>query len=95
MPFWYCEYVSGWGGACGGREDDEDAWSGSGGGSSGAEAGLVGRVRGGAACWEVVALLSFLACWGLEAGAPLFLRNRFGWTEVVGLGERGVGRRAA
>ena len=27
MPFWNCWYASGWGGACGGREDDEDAWS--------------------------------------------------------------------
>ena len=47
------EYASGGGGACGGREDDEDAWSGWGGGNDGREddedawSGLAGWVGGG------------------------------------------------
>ena len=32
VPFWNSGYVSGWGGACSRREDDEDAWSRWGGG---------------------------------------------------------------
>ena len=46
VPVCYCEYVSAWGAACGGRKDDEDAWSAWVGGSSGADARLVGRMGG-------------------------------------------------
>ena len=85
-PFLNSGYALGWGGAGGGREDDEDAWSGWGGAGGGrkddedAWSGLVERVGGGVGGWEVGALLSFLACWGLGAGAPLFHLARFGGT---------------
>ena len=52
-----------------------DAWS-----------GFAGRVAGGAGGWEVVALPSFLACWGLGTGAPLFSPARFGGTGGVRAG---------
>ena len=81
VPFLNFGYASGWGGACGGRDDDEDAWSG-----GGADAELVGRVGGGAGGWEVVAPLSYVAIWGLGACAPLFCRARFGGTGAGGAG---------
>ena len=52
----------------------------------GADAELVGRVGGPGGGWEVVALLSFLAFWGLGAGAPLFRRACFGGTGGGGAG---------
>ena len=77
---------SGWGGSGSGREDDADAWSGWGCGGGRREddedalSGLVGRVWGGAGGGSFFALLSFLACWGLGAGVPLFLRAHLGGT---------------
>ena len=50
--------------------------------------GWSGRLGRGAGGLEVVALLSFLACWGLGAGAPLFHLARFGGTG--GGGARGA-----
>ena len=80
MPCWNCGYVSGCGGACGGREDDEDAWSEWARGFSGAFAGLGGEAGAGVEGWEAVALLSTLVCWDLGTGVPPLLRARFGWT---------------
>ena len=77
---------SGYASAGGGREDDEHTWSGWGGGGGGREddeyawSGFAGRVGGGAEGGEMVALPSFLACWGLGAGAPLFRLARLGAT---------------
>ena len=53
---------------------------GGGGGSSGADPGLLGRVRGDGGALEAAALPSVLACWGLGAGWPHFFRARFGGT---------------
>ena len=78
VPFWNCGYTLGWGGACGGREDDEDSWIRWAGRSSGAAVGG----------WEPAALPSILVCWGLGAGAPLFLRAPLG--ETGGGGSRGA-----
>ena len=84
-PFLNSGYASGWGDAGGGRENDEDAWSGRDGGSGGEEddvdawAGFAGRVGGGAGDWEVVVLPSCLAWSG--AGAPLFRLTRLGGIE--------------
>ena len=84
VPFLNSRYASGWGGACGRKEDDEDAWS-----WSGADAGLVGRVGGGVGGPKFVALLSFLVCGGLGAGSPLFRRAGFGRTGGGGAGGGG------
>ena len=81
-PFLNSRYASGRGGAGGGREDDEHAWSKGGGyggrreDDEGAWSGFAARVGGGAGSWEVVALPAFLALLG--AGAPLFRLARLG-----------------
>ena len=78
-PFSKSGYASGWGGASGGRGDDEDAWS-----------GFAGRVGGGAGGWKVVALPSFLACLGAGGGCTSFLSRSLGW-DWRWWGLRGVG----
>ena len=86
-PFPNPAYASGGGCAGGGREDDEDAWSGWGGGNDGREddkdawsgfAGWVGRGAGGR---EVAAFPAWLG-----AGAPLFCLARLGGTGGSGAG---------
>ena len=57
-----------------------------GGGSSGADAGLVGRVGVAAGGWEGAVLPSFLAFGGLGAGALVLLLARFGRTGGGGTG---------
>ena len=86
VPFWNCGYASSWGDACGEGEDDEEAWFGRAGGSSWADAGWVGKHGAAAGGSEAAALPSFLVCWGLGAGAPLFLRVRLGGTGGGGTG---------
>ena len=80
VPCWNSGYVLCCGGACGGREDDEDAWSEWAGGFGGGFARLGGEAQGGCGGWEAVALPSTVAFWELKAGLPLFLRARFGGT---------------
>ena len=100
-PFLNSGYAWGWGGAGGGREHDEDAWSGWGRGGGGKEddedawSGLAGGVGQGAGGWEVVALPSVLACWGLRRVRLFSVSLAWVGLEVVGLGGRGVGRRGA
>ena len=95
VPFWKCGYCSGWGAACGGREDDEDASSGWAGGSGGAQVGLGGKVGAGARGWQAGALLSFSSLLGARGGLCLFFFV-FAWAGlgVLGLGGGGLGRRA-
>ena len=57
-----------------------------GGGSSGADAGLVQKVGAGAGGSEAAVLPSIPDCWGLWAGAPLFVRARFGGSGGAGAG---------
>ena len=54
--------MSGFGGAAGGRQDDDDAWFEWAWGVGGVPAGFGGEVGVGAGGWEVVALLPTLAC---------------------------------
>ena len=80
-PFSNPVYASGGGGAWGGREDDEGAWSRWGGGNGGREddedawSGFAGCVGWGAGGWEVAAFPAWLG-----AGAPLFRLARLGGT---------------
>ena len=94
VPFLNSAYVSGWGGACGGREDDEDAWSGWGGGSSVADAGLVGRVGGGV--WGVGRLLPCCLFWPVGGSGRVRLFSSalaLAGLEVLRLGGARVRRR--
>ena len=80
-------FACGEGGAGGGREDDEDAWSGWGGGMDGREddedacSGFAGWVGWGAGGWGIAAFLAWLG-----AVAPRFRLARLAWT---GGGEAG------
>ena len=86
-PFSNPGYASSGGGARGGREDDEDAWSGWGGGNDGREddedawSRFAGWVGGGAGDREVAAFPAWLG-----AGAPLFRLARLGGTAGSGAG---------
>ena len=86
-PFSNPGYASVGGGAGGGWEDDEDAWSGWGSGNDGREddkdawSGFAGWVGGGARGREVAAFLAWLG-----AGAPLFRLARLGGTGGSGAG---------
>ena len=90
MPFLNSGYASGSGGACGGRDDDEEASSG-----WGADAELVGRVGGGAGGWKVVAFCIFWLVGGFGRVCLFSAALALAGLEVVGLEGRGVRRRDA
>ena len=80
-PFLNSGYASGWGGACGERDDDEDAWSGWGAGPE-----FVGRVGG---VREVVRLLPCFLFWFVGGSGRLCLFSvalTLAGLEVVALG---------
>ena len=84
-PFLKSGYASGWGGACGGREDDGDAWSGWGGGGGGREddedawSGFPGRVGAGCGGLGGSCTAVFSGLLRVGGGRASFLSRSLGW----------------